>query len=102
MARSYKLAWAPDLHAFALDGETLPQLLDRESNVELEETRALRLVSPHPPQVLCSPIPDHDAKARIDDGDVPVAISLAATLGFLLLCLGVVAWIFRTGYRLRA
>jgi ABC-2 type transport system permease protein len=34
-------------------------------------------------------------------GDVPVAISLGATLGFLLLCLGVVAWIFRTGYRLK-
>jgi CyaY protein len=29
MARSYKLAWAPDLGAFALDGETLPQMLDR-------------------------------------------------------------------------
>lgn len=29
MARSYKLSWAPDKNAFALDGETLPQLLDR-------------------------------------------------------------------------
>jgi|SRR5690349_18422755 CyaY protein len=29
MARSYKLAWAPELGAFALEGETLPQLLDR-------------------------------------------------------------------------
>jgi CyaY protein len=29
MARSYKLSWAPDADAFALDGETLPQLLDR-------------------------------------------------------------------------
>ena len=29
MSRSYKLAWAPELGAFALDGETLPQLLDR-------------------------------------------------------------------------
>jgi iron donor protein CyaY len=29
MARSYKLSWAPDLGAFALDGETLAQLLDR-------------------------------------------------------------------------
>ena len=29
MSRSFKLAWAPDLAAFALDGETLPQLLDR-------------------------------------------------------------------------
>ena len=29
MARSYKLAWAPALGAFALDGETLPKLLER-------------------------------------------------------------------------
>jgi iron-sulfur cluster assembly protein CyaY len=29
MARSYKLVWVPDLGAFALDSETLPQLLDR-------------------------------------------------------------------------
>ena len=29
MARSYKLAWVPGLDAFALDGETLPLLLDR-------------------------------------------------------------------------
>ena len=29
MARSYKLPWASDIDAFALDGETLPQLLDR-------------------------------------------------------------------------
>jgi iron-sulfur cluster assembly protein CyaY len=29
MARSYKLAWTPTLGAFALDGETLPQLLER-------------------------------------------------------------------------
>ncbi|HEX8573437.1 MAG TPA: ABC transporter permease [Allosphingosinicella sp.] len=35
-------------------------------------------------------------------GDVPVGISLAATLGFLLLCLGLVAWIFKTGYRLKS
>jgi len=35
-------------------------------------------------------------------GDVAVGISLGATLGFLLLCLGVVAWIFRTGYRLKS
>jgi len=33
--------------------------------------------------------------------DVPVAISLAATLAFFLVCLGVVWWIFRTGYRLK-
>jgi frataxin-like iron-binding protein CyaY len=29
MARSYKLSWAPDKDAFALDAETLPQLLER-------------------------------------------------------------------------
>ena len=29
MARSYKLSWASDAGAFALDGETLPQLLER-------------------------------------------------------------------------
>ena len=33
--------------------------------------------------------------------DVDVAVSLAAILGFLALCLAVVAWIFRTGYKLR-
>ncbi|WP_018974224.1 ABC transporter permease [Rudaea cellulosilytica] len=33
--------------------------------------------------------------------DVDVAISLAAILGFLALCLGIVWWIFRTGYKLR-
>ena len=34
--------------------------------------------------------------------DVAVGWSLGVTLGFLLLCLGVVAWIFRTGYKLKA
>ena len=29
MSRSYKLPWAPELGAFALNGEALPQLLDR-------------------------------------------------------------------------
>ena len=33
--------------------------------------------------------------------DVDVAISLAAILGFLALCMAVVWWIFRTGYKLR-
>jgi CyaY protein len=36
MARSYKLAWAPELSAFALNGETLPQLLDRLARVFLK------------------------------------------------------------------
>lgn len=34
--------------------------------------------------------------------DVNVGVSLAATFGFMLICLGVVVWIFRTGYRLKA
>ena len=34
--------------------------------------------------------------------DVAVEWSLAATLGFFLVCLGVVAWIFKTGYRLKS
>lgn len=29
MAKSYKLSWAPELDAFSLNGETLPQLLER-------------------------------------------------------------------------
>ncbi len=33
--------------------------------------------------------------------DVGVALSLGATLGFFFLCLGIVYWIFRTGYRLK-
>lgn len=33
--------------------------------------------------------------------DVGVGISLAATLGFLALCLAAVTWIFRTGWRLK-
>jgi ABC-2 type transport system permease protein len=34
--------------------------------------------------------------------DVNVGLSVAATLGFLALCLAAVWWIFRTGYRLKA
>ena len=34
--------------------------------------------------------------------DVNVGISLAATIAFMLVCLAIVAWIFRTGYRLKA
>jgi ABC-2 type transport system permease protein len=34
--------------------------------------------------------------------DVAVGTSLAATLGFFVACLAVVAWIFRTGYRLKS
>ncbi len=34
-------------------------------------------------------------------GDVAIEISLAATLGFLIVCLAVIAWMFKTGYRLK-
>jgi len=34
--------------------------------------------------------------------DVNIGISLAMTLGFFAICLGIVAWMFRTGYRLKA
>ncbi|MGF6233508.1 ABC-2 type transport system permease protein [Inquilinus ginsengisoli] len=34
--------------------------------------------------------------------DVNVAVSLGMTMGFLAICLAIVAWIFRTGYRLKS
>ena len=34
--------------------------------------------------------------------DVSVEVSLGMTLGFFFVCLAIVAWIFRTGYRLKA
>ena len=37
-----------------------------------------------------------------DNPDVPVLISLVAISGFLGVCLLVVAWIFRSGWRLRS
>jgi frataxin-like iron-binding protein CyaY len=36
MARSFKLAWSPELGGFALDGETLPRLLERLTRQFLE------------------------------------------------------------------
>ena len=39
--------------------------------------------------------------AFIDQADVPVGLSLLAIAGFTALCLAVVGWIFRTGWRLR-
>ena len=38
MAKSYKLSWAAELGGFALDGETLPQLLDRLARMHLGAT----------------------------------------------------------------
>ena len=37
-----------------------------------------------------------------ENADVAVALSLGMTLGFLVLCLTAVWWIFKTGYRLRS
>ena len=34
-------------------------------------------------------------------GDVGIGVSLAATLAFLLVCLAIVGWMFKTGYRLK-
>jgi ABC-2 type transport system permease protein len=34
--------------------------------------------------------------------DVSLAFSLAMTTGFLAVCLAIVWWIFRTGYRIKA
>ena len=39
--------------------------------------------------------------AFFDIADVNFAVSLAMTILFLVICIGIVAWIFRTGYRLR-
>jgi iron-sulfur cluster assembly protein CyaY len=36
MARGYKLGWAEDLGAFALDGEALPKLLERLARTHLQ------------------------------------------------------------------
>jgi hypothetical protein len=36
MAKSYKLSWAPELRAFALEAETLPRLLDRLARTHLQ------------------------------------------------------------------
>jgi ABC-2 type transport system permease protein len=33
--------------------------------------------------------------------DVSVGVSLAMILGFLVICIGVVGWMFRTGYRVK-
>ena len=34
-------------------------------------------------------------------GDVDIAVSLGVTLGFLILCLAIIAWIFKSGWRLK-
>jgi ABC-2 type transport system permease protein len=37
-----------------------------------------------------------------ESSDVSVGVSLAMTLGFFVICLAVVGWIFKTGYRLKS
>jgi len=37
-----------------------------------------------------------------DHADVPIAVSLLAIAGFTTLCLGIIWWIFKTGWRIRA
>jgi len=37
-----------------------------------------------------------------ENADVAIGLSLAMVIGFLAACLGIVWWIFKTGYRLRA
>jgi len=37
-----------------------------------------------------------------ESSDVSVKVSLAMTLGFFVICLAIVGWIFRTGYRLKS
>ena len=39
--------------------------------------------------------------AFYDKSDVSVGVSLAATFGFMLLCLAAITWIFKTGYKLK-
>jgi ABC-2 type transport system permease protein len=36
-----------------------------------------------------------------ENADVSVALSLGMTIMFLVICLGVVRWVFKTGYRIR-
>jgi ABC-2 type transport system permease protein len=36
-----------------------------------------------------------------ETSDVGVGVSLAMTVGFLVICLAIVTWMFRTGYRLK-
>ena len=37
----------------------------------------------------------------LGQSDFPIAVSFGFTLGFLILCVGIIGWIFRTGWRLR-
>ncbi|MDO9443577.1 MAG: sugar ABC transporter permease, partial [Beijerinckiaceae bacterium] len=37
-----------------------------------------------------------------DQADVPIGVSVAMTLVFLTACIAIVAWMFRTGYKLKS
>jgi len=37
-----------------------------------------------------------------DQGDVSVFVSLGMTLGFMALCIAAIAWVFKTGYRIKS
>jgi len=37
-----------------------------------------------------------------ESSDVSVEVSLAMTLGFVVLCRALVGWMFKTGYRLKS
>jgi ABC-2 type transport system permease protein len=37
----------------------------------------------------------------LGQSDFPIMVSLGATLAFLFVCIAIIAWIFKTGWRLR-
>ncbi len=39
--------------------------------------------------------------AFFEQADVPIAISLVAITGFLILCIGIIAWMFKTGHKIK-
>lgn len=79
-----------DRHPPDLPGRGL--LFDRDAAGRLEDRQP---VQPHRLSDLRLPLDLHGS------GDVGVGISVLATLGFLFACLVAIAWIFRTGYRLK-
>ena len=58
--------------------------------------------SAHPRWALYQKLkPDFFRWAFFGTADVSIGVSLAMTVFFLVICLAIVAWIFRTGYRLK-
>ena len=47
------------------------------------------------------PLRDFKANGTLTVGIAGVTISICMILTFLLVCMGIIAWIFKTGYRLR-